>query len=110
MLDLTERLIPGLRKDVTYLEVSTPLSHARFTSATLGTPCGLAYSPQQFPLRPGAGSPIAGLYLCGQCVRPIHGVYGGVVSGMVAASKVIGKDLLRELYRPPLHFDQKRGR
>ena len=95
---------------MTYLEVSTPLSHARFTSATLGTPCGLAYSPSNFRCgrAPAVRSP--GFIFAASVSGPIHGVYGGVVSGMVAASKVLGKDLLRELYRPPLHFDQKRGR
>jgi len=81
--------------------VATPLTHARFTGSSGGTSYGLAMTPQQFlHRRPGAGTDIKGLYLCGASTRTAHGIAGTMLSGVLAAAKVVGTRLMAEVLGP----------
>jgi len=88
LVRVAERALPGLGGDVVYREVSTPLTHARYTGATDGTPYGIAHVPSQMLLRrPGARTEVPGLLLCGASTR----FGGGIIPVMwswVAASGV----------------------
>ncbi len=66
LLAAAERVVPGLRWDVDCCEVSSPMTHTRFTGSTGGTSYGLALIPKQFLFhRPGPATEIGGLYICG---------------------------------------------
>jgi len=94
--ELRDRLVrraaevfPGLAGGIVYEELATPLTHARYTLATNGTPYGLAATPEQFNTRrPDAVTHLPGLFLAGASTRSSHGVMGAVMSGRVAARAV----------------------
>lgn len=87
-----ERRFPGVGAAVVFQESASPVTHSRFTRATLGTSYGIASTPSQFlNHRPGPRSPIEGLYFCGASMRTGHGIAGALASGNVAAA-VIKKD------------------
>jgi phytoene desaturase len=101
MLNQAEKLFPGIRRDIVYREVATPLTHSRYTRSSGGTSYGLALIPSQIlHRRPGAVTPVRGLYLCGANQRMMHGIYGAMLSACGAAAEVVGKRLLRELRAP----------
>ena len=95
LLDQAERVLPGLRRDIVYQEVATPMTHTRFTGSSGGTSYGLALTPAQFlHRRPGPTTEIRGLYLCGASLRTGHGIAGAMMSGLFAAAQVVGLRLL----------------
>lgn len=101
LIERAERVLPGLRHDVVYQEVATPLTHTRFTGSSGGTSYGLAMTPQQFlHRRPGPRTDIKGLYLCGASTRTAHGIAGTMLSGVFAAAQVLGTRLLAEVLDP----------
>jgi all-trans-retinol 13,14-reductase len=91
--DLADRLLkgaevvfPGIRAGIVFQEMATPLTHRRFTSATGGSPYGLAATPAQFDgSRPGTTTHLSGLLLAGVNTRSAHGVAGALKSGQRAA-------------------------
>ncbi len=90
VLDQAERIIPDLRRHIVYQEASTPLTHTRYTRSTGGTSYGIAATPAQFlERRPGASTPIVGLYLAGASTRSGHGIAGAMLSGVYAAEGVL---------------------
>jgi phytoene dehydrogenase-like protein len=92
VLAQAERVIPGLARHIAYREAATPLTHTRFTGSTGGTSYGIAATPAQFlGGRPGASTPIAGLYLAGASTRTGHGIVGAVQSGVVATERALGE-------------------
>jgi phytoene dehydrogenase-like protein len=101
LLDQAERVLPGLRRDVVYQEVATPMTHSRFTGSSGGTSYGLALTPAQFlHRRPGPATEIRGLYLCGASLRTGHGIAGAMMSGLFAAAQVVGMRLLPRTLGP----------
>jgi phytoene dehydrogenase-like protein len=91
MIAAAERVIPGLRDHVVFQEAATPLTQTRYTGATDGTSYGIAATPGQFlERRPGAATPIAGLFLAGASMRAGHGIVGAMTSGVQAADRVLG--------------------
>ncbi len=101
LVDGARRLIPDLPRRVVWQEVATPLTHTRYTGATGGTSYGLALVPEQSVLRrPGAGTEVRGLFLCGASARSGHGVLGVLMSGVAAAAKVVGPRLFVEVLGP----------
>jgi phytoene dehydrogenase-like protein len=83
------RVIPNLRESIVFQEAATPLTMARYTGATEGAVFGLACTPGQFFLRPGASTEIKGLYLAGASTRSAHGIAGAMRSGSEAAMAVL---------------------
>lgn len=101
MLDQAERLLPGLRRDIVYQEVATPLTHSRYTFSTGGTSYGIASTPAQSLLgRPGSTTEVAGLYLAGANTRSGHGMGGTMQSGLLAAASILGMRLVGEVLGP----------
>ncbi len=97
----TEKVLPGLAKDIVFKEVSTPLTVMRYTAASNGTSYGMSLVPQQFlHHRPGARTDIKGLFLCGASLRTGHGIFGAMTSGVEAAAMVVGRKLLGEVLLP----------
>ncbi len=95
-----ERVLPGLAERIVMQEVSTPLTHSRYTLSTGGTSYGLSLIPSQFFLRrPGARTEIEGLYLCGASTRMGHGIMGAMMGGLDAASQLLGRGIYGEVFR-----------
>lgn len=101
LLRMAEQVLPQLRDGVEYQEVATPLTQRRYTLSTSGTSYGIASTPAQSLLaRPDTKTEIAGLYLCGASCRAGHGIVGAMLSGLLAASHIVGFRLVREVMRP----------
>ena len=83
-------VFPGIRDAVVYEEMATPLTHARYTMSTNGTPYGIAATTAQFDARrPGAVTHLKGLLLAGASTRNAHGVLGAILSGKEAAAAAL---------------------
>lgn len=92
-----ERVLPGLLEDVVHLEVSTPLTHWKYTGATGGTPYGIAPIPSQVLWhRPRARTDVDGLYLCGASTSFGGGILPVMWSGVFAAASVVGQEVIAE--------------
>jgi len=74
---------PGLRENVVFSELATPLTHARYTRSTSGTPYGLAFVPPgQKPVRlPFVSPDCKGLYFCGASTEFGPGITCAMMSG-----------------------------
>jgi phytoene dehydrogenase-like protein len=116
LLETAEQVVPGLRDHVVWQESATPLTQERFTHSTGGTSYGIEAATDQIgPLRPGAGTALPGLYLCGASTASGHGIANVLRSGVVAAGAILETDLLALLRRgerlgdpsrlPPLRTD-----
>jgi phytoene dehydrogenase-like protein len=98
LLTAAERVLPGLSRDVDCCEVSSPMTHARFTGSTGGTSYGIALIPKQSLFhRPGPATEIGGLYICGASAMAGHGIPGAMWSGVLAASRIVGNQVLKDV-------------
>lgn len=98
LLAQTERALPGLRESIVFREVSTPLTHTRYTGSSGGTSYGLALTPEQsLHKRPAGTCEVRGLFLCGASLRNGHGIAGSMMSGVFAAGAALHRPLYREL-------------
>lgn len=93
------RFCPQLQGHIEHVELATPLSFNHFLNRQYGDFMSLAASPQRFAL-PGlsAHSGIPNLYFSGQDVAAA-GVVGAVTGGIIAASAVLGRNVVADL--PP---------
>jgi all-trans-retinol 13,14-reductase len=90
--------VPQVRGKVDYSELSTPLSTRHFTGHPRGEVYGLNPSPERFQMRLRAATPVRGLFLTGQDLCTL-GVVGALFGGVMAASAVLRRNLLREILR-----------
>lgn len=93
LISVVETMLPGVIRDVRWVESATPLTHRRYTGATDGTGYGLDHTPEQFltgrfPLV----SSIAGLYFVGANTLFGHGVTGAVLSGRACVQAVLAQE------------------
>jgi len=102
VLEQAERVVPGLREHLVFREAATPLTHTRFTGSTDGTSYGIAATPMQFLRnRPGATTPVSGLFLAGASTRSGHGIAGAMLSGVQAADRVLRDGTAARVLAPP---------
>lgn len=89
MLAAIERVIPGLREQVRFSALGTPLTNVHYCEATRGCAYGVARTLSQsgFPLT----TEVEGLLLCGASTLS-HGVYGAALSGLHAAAHALAVD------------------
>lgn len=86
LLRQVRAVFPDLEAGIVFEELATPLTHARYTLSTGGTPYGIAATPEQFDAgRPGPVTHLPGLLLAGASCRNTHGVVGALQSGREAA-------------------------
>ena len=98
MLGGIERFLPGLRQNLVFCELGTPLTNQYYLNATQGNLYGLDKSrfkvgPLAFPYK----TAFEGLWLCGASTMGGHGVMGATASGLGAARAILGcrtRDLL----------------
>ncbi|MDD4956776.1 MAG: NAD(P)/FAD-dependent oxidoreductase [Candidatus Omnitrophica bacterium] len=82
-------VMPHLREQVLYEEVSSPSTIEKFTFNTNGSMCGWEMSPQCMHLkRLYNKTPIEGVYLAGHWTNPGGGVAPSATSGWIAAEQV----------------------
>jgi prolycopene isomerase len=103
MLDAAERVLPGLRDHITFVEAASDDVPEQFPLRRLGPIYGWAASPRQAGVRRLSNTtPISGLYLAGHWTQPGHGIWGVVASGVRVARLVLGKDTSEGIM--PLHL------
>lgn len=91
MVEQVDARVPGFSGSLTFAEGGTPRTMERYTRNTAGAIYGWELSPAQVgPGRLGHGTPLAGLHLAGHWTRPGGGIYGVVLSGIEAATRVLG--------------------
>jgi all-trans-retinol 13,14-reductase len=94
------RVAPAVAGKIDYMELSTPLTVRHFMNYERGESYGLAPTPARFQLRRlTPQTPLAGLYLTGQDVTSL-GVAGALFGGVVAASAILGKNLVGAVTKP----------
>lgn len=98
LLDLAEDVLGPIRPHITHVETATPLTHERYIRSSGGTPFGLA-TWGRAGHRPDVTTPVGGLYVAGQNTRFGAGIVSVAVSGVAAASAVMGEELMPEVYR-----------
>jgi phytoene dehydrogenase-like protein len=74
VIDLIEKIYPGIHQDIEMIDVATPLSYERYTSNWQGSSCGwLLTKKTMFYMMRGMSKTLPGLknfYLAGQWVEP----------------------------------------
>ncbi len=91
--------VPETKGKVDFHELSTPLSTRHFANYGRGEIYGVSFTPERFRvpwLAP--RTPIGGLFLTGQDTVA-HGVVGALYSGLVTASAVLGRNVLKDVRR-----------
>lgn len=100
MLLTAERLVPGLRERVRFVELGTPLTNDFYCGTTQGALYGTEKRLAQVgPFSFGARSGIRDLWLCGASTLG-HGVVGATFSGLLAAANILEGSLDELLARP----------
>ncbi len=90
MIDVAERLSPGLRDRTEVIEVATPLTNMRFVGALGGSIYGSVNTFDNHSiLRLGPRGPVEGLYFCGAWTSPGGGFEPCILSGKYAARAVM---------------------
>jgi phytoene desaturase len=91
LLDEVERLLPGYRDEITFLESATPLTFERITLNRRGAIYGWEnILSQNVPKRLGQVSPVDGLFLAGHWTDPGTGSFRVIYSGLQTAMIALG--------------------
>ena len=94
LLGMVTEQLPQVAAHVDHAELSSPLSTRQFAGHPTGEIYGLAHTPERFDarwLKP--RTPVAGLYLTGADVSTA-GVAGAMFGGAMAASAILGRNLM----------------
>ncbi len=97
LLEALFRLEPHLRDHIDHYELSTPITTRHFVNYQHGEIYGLEHTPERFEarfLRP--HTPVKQFYLTGQDVISV-GIGGALFSGLLTASAVTGKNLIKRI-------------
>lgn len=91
-LRAAEQVIPGLRRQVRFLEIGTPLTNDFYCQTHRGAIYGTAKTPWQLgPFSFDQRGPVEGLHFCGASTLS-HGVVGASMSGLMVATRILGLD------------------
>lgn len=89
MLQMIEKQLPGLTKNVVFQDLGSPLTNVHYVEATGGSVYGTEKSLWQMgPFGFNQASPFPGLTLCGASTLG-HGVHGASLSGLAAAARLL---------------------
>jgi prolycopene isomerase len=103
MLDHAEKVLPALRKHITFVARSSTEEQEKYPLHRLGPIYGWANPVKQAgPRRLPYKTPISGLYLTGHWTQPGSGIWTVVLSGINAARYVLGKNMSDATW--PLNF------
>jgi phytoene dehydrogenase-like protein len=90
LVDKLEKLIPGVKGDIEYMEASTPATMKRFTMNPAGAAYGFSQSTAQagfYRLR--NQSPVDNIYYCSAWGTPGGGFSGAIYAGKDCARRII---------------------
>lgn len=91
LLDEVEKIIPGLKKHIDFIETATPTTFERYTNNYKGSSLGWECSVDQVgDKRPSYQSPIHGLWHTGHWTKPGGGIYATIISGRNVAQRILG--------------------
>ncbi len=89
-IERAEKFLPGLSKHIEVMEVGTPLTNERYTSNPKGSIVGWSNILEQSMMkRLPQETPIDNLYLAGAWTYPGGGQSAVIMSGIVAADKIL---------------------
>ncbi len=89
--------VPGTRDKAAYYELSTPLTTSHFANYKRGEIYGLEHTPRRYRLRSlQPHTEVPNLFLTGQDIWTA-GVGGAMLSGVLTASAVLGRNLFKEV-------------
>jgi phytoene dehydrogenase-like protein len=89
IIEVTERVIPGLSSHIIVRDASTPITYERETLNTRGATMGWYLSAQEFSRIRSQKTPIANLYQAGHWTFPGGGIPMVILSGINAAKLVL---------------------
>jgi len=89
IIDITEKVIPGLSSLIMVRDASTPLTYERTTLNTHGAAMGWYLSAKEFSRIRSQKTPIANLYQAGHWTFPGGGIPMVIISGISAAKLVL---------------------
>ncbi|MFN8538650.1 MAG: NAD(P)/FAD-dependent oxidoreductase [Thermomicrobiales bacterium] len=99
LLARAERVLPGLRDHITFMEGASPRTMERFTLNHLGAIYGWEQSPKQAGAnRLSRVTPIDGLYLSGHWTQPGGGAVTAAGSGAQTAQLLLGYPTVRAMF------------
>jgi phytoene dehydrogenase-like protein len=92
MIDMAERVAPGLREYTEVVEVSTPITNMRYAGTMGGSIYGFNQPPRDNMVwRMGHRGPLGGLYFVGAWTQPGGGFEPAVMSGQMAGRAILKK-------------------
>jgi len=90
LIEMADKVAPGLKDHIEEVEVATPLTHMRYTGNAYGAVYGYENSPVEGTvLRLPNRGPLRGLYLAGAWVRVGGGFQPCIDSGRTAAENIL---------------------
>jgi phytoene dehydrogenase-like protein len=99
VIDFLEKLFPGIRTDIEFIDEATPLSYERYTGNWMGATTGWLLTKETIPMMiMGVPKTLPGLdrfYLAGHWVEP-----GGTVALAAASGKNAIQIICRDLNKP----------
>ncbi|MCP2727398.1 phytoene desaturase family protein [Limnofasciculus baicalensis] len=95
IIDLLDRFYPGIKNDIEFVDVATPLTYERYTGNWQGSSCGWLLTKQTLPLSikglPKTLPKLRNFYAIGQWVEP-----GGSVPVVAMSGRNIIQQICRE--------------
>ena len=92
MIDRVDRILPGYRDSITFVDSATPETFRQYTLAQSGAIYGWENTPNQtLPKRLSHETPVEGLLLAGHWTNPGTGSVRCLLSGLTAAATVAGQ-------------------
>jgi phytoene dehydrogenase-like protein len=90
MIQMAEKIAPGLREYAEVVEVSTPLTNMRYAGTLGGSIYGFSQPPRDNMVwRMGYRGPLAGLYFAGAWAQPGGGFEPAMMSGLRAGRAIL---------------------
>ncbi|WP_179277826.1 NAD(P)/FAD-dependent oxidoreductase [Rhodococcus sp. 14-2496-1d] len=97
MIDRATEIFPELDGHIVHREAATPITQERYTQSSDGSSYGIEWNMRQNALlRPGPKTHIEGLFLAGASCRQGPATEGVLLSGIITAGTILGRDLLSE--------------
>ncbi|WP_162245396.1 MULTISPECIES: phytoene desaturase family protein [unclassified Rhodococcus (in: high G+C Gram-positive bacteria)] len=97
MVARTQSALPELDGHIIHREAATPLTQERYTQSTEGASYGIEFNMKQTGVsRPGPRTHVDGLFLAGASCRTGPATEGVLLSGIVTAGAILGRNLVAE--------------
>jgi phytoene dehydrogenase-like protein len=92
MIEMAEKITPGLRESAEVVEVSTPVTNMRYAGTMGGSIYGFNQPPHDnLVWRMSHRGPLEGLYFVGAWTQPGGGFEPAIMSGQMAGGAILGK-------------------